>query len=88
MTRAQNRRYLLLSLILSCAVASVFLAAGIGWIADVPSPFWALILIATFLAGCGVVILLGPLGVFPHIKKTLPEGAYRQSLWFVPDLKD
>lgn len=88
MTRAQNKRYLILSLVLSCAVASVFLAASLGWIADVPSPVRALILIATFLAGCGVVVFLGPLGIFPHIKKTLPEGAYRQSLRFVPDLKD
>ena len=90
MTRRQNRRNFLIAFALSCGNAAVVVATAVDktWIADASGSVKVLVLGTMFLTMSGVCVLLGPLGIFPHVKKMFPKGSrYWKSLWFVPDLE-
>ena len=89
MTRARTRLNLFGAFVLGCLVFLVFLGGYLGWIAALPQVLRGILLIGTFLAACAVGVFLGPLGLFPHIKKMFPaDSLEHRALWFVPDLED
>lgn len=91
MTRKQNKRNLWIAFALLCGSMMVFVVAAIDntLLTELPSPVRHCILLTTFFAMTGFIVFFGPLGVFPHFKKMLPENSlYWDSLWFVPDLEE
>ncbi|WP_375228512.1 hypothetical protein [Roseobacter sp. S98] len=84
-------RNLLIAFALSCGSASVFLGAAISdtLFSEMSEIVCVFVLGMTFFAMCGVVVFLGPLGIFPHLKKMFPKDSCEwKELWFVPDLEE
>ena len=89
MTKAQNRRYILIGTGCVLFVLAVFAFAALGWVAAIPDwPRYALV-VGTFLVACVGIFFCGVLGIGPHVKAYYnyqTGSAEHQALWFIPDL--